>query len=365
MRQQVTRGSSAQPSVLPNSLAENPVGASCNDVAEAGPAFCWSKVPEVPPPQSTGPPIRVGAPDFSEPHPAVAMGHITINLPKFWENDVRLWFLMIENIFSMRKIDSECQRHEPLLSSLDRRHLQRVEYVLLDLDPAFPYSYLKAALIKIFGQTEDHKLDQLLHACELGDRKPTELLAEMCKLLGTKGSPVLLKKLFMDRLPSSVRRVFVAGPIDNLDDVARRADRVFAEDRSSTSKHRFVAAPDKLLVEKVDRLAESFNSFLRQCQALQTVTLQTNPFAATPMASTNQDSNFQRPSFSRSRFSSTPYRGPPRGRFSPAPCPALGDLCFYHSRFGGDTFHYISPCAWRGPVARRPENTNATLPKNE
>ena len=132
MRQQLTRGSSAQPSVLPNSLAENPVGASCDDGAEAGPAFCSLKVPEVLPPQSTGPPIRVGAPDFSEPHSAVAMGHIIINLRKFWENDVRLWFLMVENIFAMRKIDSDCQRHELLLSSLDLRHLQRVEHVLLD-----------------------------------------------------------------------------------------------------------------------------------------------------------------------------------------------------------------------------------------
>ena len=86
----MTRGSSAQPSVLPNLLAENPVGASCDDVAEGGQAFCSLKVPEVLLPQSTGPPIRVGAPDFSEPHPTVAMGHITINLPKFWENDISL-----------------------------------------------------------------------------------------------------------------------------------------------------------------------------------------------------------------------------------------------------------------------------------
>ena len=121
-----------------------------------------------------------------------------------------------------------------LLSSLDLRHLQRVEHVLLDLNPMYPYSYLKAALVKIFGQTEEHQLGQLLHARELGDRKPTELLAEMRKLLGAKGYPVLLKKLCMDRLPSSVRRVLVAGPIDNLDNVARRTDRVDAEHRLPT-----------------------------------------------------------------------------------------------------------------------------------
>ena len=66
------------------------------------------------------------------------------------------------------------------------------------------------------------------------------------------GSPVLLKKFFMDRLPSNVGQVLVAGPMDNLDDLARRTDRVVAEDRSPTSVPPFVAAPDKLFADKVD-----------------------------------------------------------------------------------------------------------------
>ena len=189
--------------------------------------------------------------------------------------------------FAMRKIASEFQRHELSLSSLELRRLRRVEHMLLDLDPVYPYSCLEAVLVEIFGQTEEHQLDQLLHDCDLGDRKHIELLAEMRKLLGTKGSPVLLKILFMDRLLSNVKRVLVAGPMDNLDDVARRADRVVAEDRSPTSDPRFVSAPSKLLADKVDRLAKSFNSFLLQHPAPQSVTLQTNSFAPTLMASTN------------------------------------------------------------------------------
>ena len=71
---------------------------------------------------------------------------------------------MVENIFAMRKIASEFQRRVLLFSSLDLPHLQRVEHVLLDLDLVYPYSCLKAALVEIFGQTEEHQLDQLLHA---------------------------------------------------------------------------------------------------------------------------------------------------------------------------------------------------------
>ena len=272
---------------------------------------------------------------------------------------------MVENIFAMRKIGSKCQRYEIFLSSIKLRHLRRVEHVLLDLDPVYPYSFLKAVLVEIFGQTEEHQLDQLLHVCDLGDRKPTELLAEMRKLLGAKGSPDLLKKLFMNRLPSNVRRVLGAGPVDNLVDVARRVDRVVAEDRLLTSDPRFVSAPNKLLADKVYRLAESFNSFLQQHPAPQTVKLQTNSFAPTSMASINRENNFQRLLFSRPRFSSPPYQVPRRDRFLPAPRSPFGDFCFYYARSGGNAFRCMSPCAWRGPVARRPENTKATLPKNE
>ena len=79
------------------------VAASCDE----GPVFCSLRVPEVFPSRSTGPPIHVGSPDFSELHAAFVMRNIAMNLPKFWENDVRLWLVMVENIFVMRKIASE------------------------------------------------------------------------------------------------------------------------------------------------------------------------------------------------------------------------------------------------------------------
>ena len=114
-----------------------------------------------------------------------------------------------------------------------------------------PVLVFKGGTCQDFWPNKRAQVDHLLHACELGDRKLTELLAEMRKQLGAKRSSVL-KKLFMDRLSSSVRRVLVAGPIDNLDDVACRADCVLEGDRLPTSDPRFVAAPDKLFVEKVD-----------------------------------------------------------------------------------------------------------------
>ena len=62
-----------------------------------------------------------------------------------------------------------------------------------------------------------------------------------------------------------------------------------AEDQSPTSDPRFVAAPDKFLANKVDRLAESVNLFLQQCPASRTVTFQINFLASTPVASISRE----------------------------------------------------------------------------
>ena len=83
-------------------------------------------------------------------------------------------------------------------------------------------------------------------------------------MLGTRDSPELLEKLFMDKLPSDVRRIVVASRVENLDDIAERADRILAEDTSSirtvNSRNRTQSeSPDLTLHKKVDSLAESFN----------------------------------------------------------------------------------------------------------
>ena len=65
---------------------------------------------------------------------------------------------------------------------------------------------------------------------------PSRLLAEMRSLLGESGSQDrLLQKLFLDRLPTGVRRIFVSHLVEDLDRLAKIPDRVMEENRKCTS----------------------------------------------------------------------------------------------------------------------------------
>ena len=86
--------------------------------------------------------------------------------------------------------------------------------MLVNLSLTPPFSQLRKALFEANEPSMDSKLDELLDASELGDRRPTELLSRMRHLMGTEQSPTLLKKLFLSKLPVDVKRVVVASGTD-------------------------------------------------------------------------------------------------------------------------------------------------------
>ena len=160
-----------------------------------------------------------------------------LTLPKFWDGDADLYFSTIETIFRVRGINSEQSRLDSLLAALDLRHFRFWEHVLPDLNAQNAYSKTKTVLLQHFAPSSDDKLERLLNGSRLSDRtSPSRLLAEMRSLLGESGSQDrLLRKLFLDRLPAGVRRIVVSHPVEDLDQLAKIADRVMKENRKCTS----------------------------------------------------------------------------------------------------------------------------------
>ena len=107
--------------------------------------------------------------------------------------------------------------------------LSRTDLILQPPDDT-PYDRLKQQLIKRTAASEQKRLQQLFHAEELGDRKPSQFLRRMQQLLADKARETdnaFICELFMQRLPANVRMVLASIPdTGNLDELAQLADKI-------------------------------------------------------------------------------------------------------------------------------------------
>ena len=177
---------------------------------------------------------------------------------------------------------------------------------------------LKEQLIKRTAASEQKRLQLLLNAEELGDRKPTQLLRRMQQLLGEKAGAIdesLLRELFLQRLPTNVRMVLAStGSTVRLEDLAQLADRITEVAVPSVS-----AMSTPQLTTEMDQIRSDIASLRKLVQSLASRSRRT----------------------SRSR-SPTPID--PR---------APSDLCWYHQRFGDEATKCRPPCskAGNGPAS--------------
>lgn len=67
------------------------------------------------------------------------------------------------------------------------------------------YDTLKAGLLETFGLSVAARASFILDIGELGDRKPSELMAEMLSYLGDHKPCILFNEVFLRRMPEQVR----------------------------------------------------------------------------------------------------------------------------------------------------------------
>ncbi|KAH8026523.1 hypothetical protein HPB51_021135 [Rhipicephalus microplus] len=132
----------------------------------------------------------------------------------------------VEAHFRLRQISSQQTRHWHLVSCLPPDLADDLADILASPRPSHPYDTLKAAIISRKSESEHSRLQQLITATELGDRRPSQLLRRMRQLLDGPSTPQeekLLRELFLQRLPQSMVPVLVAAgdvPVDTLAEMA-------------------------------------------------------------------------------------------------------------------------------------------------
>ena len=153
-----------------------------------------------------------------------------VDIPAFWEADPVLWFRQCEAAFRRASITSSGAKFDHVLGKLPNVVSLSCRSLLLSItyEDEDGYDKLKAHLCKNFGKSKWQLGYALLDFPGLGDRRPSQLLQDMRALLPDKEpEAVLFTCLFLKRLPATMADAILAAGLDDVEDMAAMADRLF------------------------------------------------------------------------------------------------------------------------------------------
>ncbi|CAN7938888.1 unnamed protein product, partial [Ixodes hexagonus] len=252
-----------------------------------------------------------------------------LTLPKFWAEDPTLWFVQVENKFRLHRITSQIRQYEFLIDALPPQAATEVRDILLSPLGDTPYDTLKEALVTRLVASEQRRLQQLLSAEELGDRRPSQFLRHLQHLLGDKAASIdaaILCELFLQRLPPPVRVGLAVDHRLPLVELAELADRIME-----------VSSPT---IGATQRTSDLTSDIAELRQALKDLTAEVSELRrdsrqrAQSRRRCSQDRTDQ-------RFGRDSFRRP-----SPPPRASRSSNCRYHRQFGSEAHNCQAPCDW-------------------
>ena len=112
-------------------------------------------------------------------HSVTDIAAVALKLPRFWSADPQVWFAQVESQFFTRKITNCNQdtKFHHIVASLTPEVAVGISDLIINKPPDNAnYDALKNTLIRRTAASRTRRLQQLLSAEELGNRKPSQLL---------------------------------------------------------------------------------------------------------------------------------------------------------------------------------------------
>ncbi|XP_065087143.1 uncharacterized protein LOC135708889 [Ochlerotatus camptorhynchus] len=234
---------------------------------------------------------------------------VAVKLPEFWKNDPHMWFAQAEAQFCLAQVTRDETKFWHIVAKIDQSVICHVSDLVSNPPAENKYGAVKERLIARFALSPQARLEQLLGSCDLGDLRPTHLLAKMQESsTGLNVDDALMKMLFLQRLPPSVRAVLSISD-GSLQKLAEMADKMID---SSPATAAAVHVPASSTGQNADyaSLKEEIEVLTAEIRRLKT-----------------------EPTRNRSRSSSKPRS---RG----------DDICWYHRKYGNRADRCREPCAF-------------------
>ncbi|UYV81197.1 K02A2.6-like, partial [Cordylochernes scorpioides] len=239
---------------------------------------------------------------------------VSIKIPPFWTDKPEIWFYQVEAQFNINAITSEETKFNYLIAQLEPKYIENV-WDIITLDNKFKYTESKTRLLNIFKDSESVRIKKLISGIELGNMKPSQLLQKLRSLATSDISSNLIKTLWLEKLPDSMRNILLVSDED-VTKLASMADKIMD----------MTFSPDVCSASSSQTSHTNMENLLKKNSSLERQVSEINLSRSRP-TSMNQGHRFSR---SRRKYD-------PKGKF-----------CFYHFRFG---VHCIPekckpPCKW-------------------
>lgn len=116
-------------------------------------------------------------------------------------------FVQLESWFEGNHIANDDQRFMYLKMAIDGDTHMYVKSLLDRPPPNDKYQALKQAVLKVHTETEQKRMQNLISGVTLGDRRPSQMLAQMRDLYRGDMDHPIIRNLFLARLPPTARQI--------------------------------------------------------------------------------------------------------------------------------------------------------------
>lgn len=161
-----------------------------------------------------------------EPNVGQNAASVAVKLPDFWRTDPEMWFAQAEAQFMLAGVTRDETKFYHIVAKVDQTVICHISDLVQHPPEQNKYQSVKERLIARFSLSPEAKLEKLLGSQELGDLRPTHLLAKMQELsTGLVVDSNLLKMLFLQRLPPNIRSILSICN-ENISNIAQMADKM-------------------------------------------------------------------------------------------------------------------------------------------